>query len=88
MSQRHQADIKDDRNFFCSELVAKCLKVLGVLKDLKKSCTSYYPSHFEDNQKVELDLKEGVSLSPTFNLLVDREYFYNSFDHLSERSVN
>jgi hypothetical protein len=29
-----QANIQEDRQFFCSELVAKAYKVLGVMKDL------------------------------------------------------
>ena len=82
MSQKRQADIQDDRAFFCSELAAKCLKVLGVMKDLQKSCTLYYPVHFEDGQAVESDLKDGVTLSPTFNILVDRDYFYHSYHQL------
>lgn len=48
-SQNNQAYIKDDRQFFCSELVAKSLKVLGLMKHLEKSCTLYYPGCFEEN---------------------------------------
>ena len=34
LSLSKQANISADRQFFCSELVAKAFKVLGVLKDL------------------------------------------------------
>lgn len=47
VSQSLQAHISDDRKFFCSELVAKSFKVLGLMKDLSKSSTRYYPGCFE-----------------------------------------
>jgi hypothetical protein len=38
--------IDEDRTFFCSELVAKAYKVLGIMVDDEKSCSAYYPSSF------------------------------------------
>ena len=35
-----------DRSFFCSELVAKMYKVLGIFKPDSKSSTQYYPHNF------------------------------------------
>ena len=71
LSQGRQAEIKEDRQFFCSELVAKAFKVLGVLKDLQKSCTKYYPGSFEEGQQIDQDLVDGVALSPVINIVVD-----------------
>jgi hypothetical protein len=30
--------VEEDRTFFCSELIAKAFKVLGVIEDDEKSC--------------------------------------------------
>ena len=38
--------IASDRTFFCSELVAKSFKCLGVIEDDLISCTTYHPVHF------------------------------------------
>ena len=38
--------LEDNRTFFCSELVAKTYKMLGLIPDAKKSCSRYYPSSF------------------------------------------
>ena len=61
-------EIMWDRQYFCSELVAKALKILGLFKDRKKSCTQYFPGCFQDGGQLEKDL--NVKLSPTANILV------------------
>ena len=38
--------IDEERTFFCSELVAKAFKVLGILENDTKSCSQYFPHHF------------------------------------------
>ena len=38
--------IDEDRKFFCSELIAKAYKVLGILDDNGRASSSYYPSSF------------------------------------------
>ena len=38
--------IDEDRTFFCSELIAKAYKVLGIIKDDEKASSQYYPHHF------------------------------------------
>ena len=35
-----------DRTFFCSELIAKTFKVLGIIENDSISCANYYPVHF------------------------------------------
>lgn len=37
---------EQDRNFFCSELIAKAFKQMNMLSNKKKSCTQYYPRDF------------------------------------------
>ena len=53
--------------------MAKAFKVLGVMRDMEKSCTEYYPGSFEYGQKVEQDLIDSASLGPIMNLLVDSD---------------
>ncbi|CAD8091855.1 unnamed protein product [Paramecium sonneborni] len=47
------------RTFFCSELVAKAYKEMGLL-DPVKSCTQYYPKDFTSEKK--LQLLDGATL--------------------------
>ena len=41
------------------------------MKDLKKSCTQYYPGSFEEGQKIDKDLVDEACLGPVMNILVD-----------------
>ena len=54
-------DVKEERGYFCSELVAKALKSVGLL-DEKRSSGRYWPVDF--CEKSELKLKKGASLGP------------------------
>ena len=38
--------ISEDRTFFCSELVAKSFKILGIIEDRGESSALYLPKHF------------------------------------------
>ena len=52
------ATIAEDRTFFCSELVAKAYKCMGILPDDKAS-SNYYPNWFSSEKKLPL-LKDAV----------------------------
>ena len=57
----------------CSELVAKSLKVLSVIKDPKGS-KNYMPGSFAPKEQggfIDDMLKDDVSLGPPLNILVD-----------------
>ena len=57
--------INKDRTFFCSELVAKAFKELGIRKTTGKSSTKFYPKHFASDFKKDdsyLELSEGVTI--------------------------
>ena len=54
------ADIKEDRTFFCSELVAKAYKSMGIL-ETQKSSAKYWPADFSTEK--DLQLVQGISLS-------------------------
>jgi len=47
------AEISEDRQFFCSELVAKAFKVLNVLKNPEKGSNNYYPSSFDIGESID-----------------------------------
>ena len=55
-------DIPSDRTFFCSELVAKSFKCLGVIENDEKSCSQYHPVHFSQPGDKVLKLTAGTSI--------------------------
>ena len=73
-----QSNIEKTRTFFCSELIAKAFKVLGVMKDPDaKSCTSYFPGSFAPEAFggcIDSELSDDVSLGPALNILVDARH--------------
>ena len=54
--------IDQDRTFFCSELVAKAFKLLGVIQDDETSCTQFYPHHFSAKGDSFLKLTPGTTI--------------------------
>ena len=52
--------IDEDREFFCSELVAKAFKVLGIMKNTSKASGKFYPHHFCMRGDSELELTDGT----------------------------
>jgi hypothetical protein len=53
--------VEEDRTFFCSELIAKAFKVLGVIEDDEKSCAKYFPSSFS-SKSMSLKVKMGLKI--------------------------
>ena len=67
------AFIDEDRTFFCSELVAKAYKVLGVIEDDETSCSSFYPSHFSASKSsTALKFTHNTSLGPELGIFIDK----------------
>ncbi|CAD8084441.1 unnamed protein product [Paramecium primaurelia] len=56
------------RSYFCSELVAKAYKEMGLL-DQVKSSTQYYPNDF--TQEKQLQLLQGATLSPEYLVIFE-----------------
>jgi len=57
--------IKEDRTFFCSELVAKAFKEVGIIENDERACSSFYPKHFASDccdQDQCLKLLPGVTI--------------------------
>ena len=53
--------VEEDRTFFCSELIAKCYKVLGLLKDTNEASSRFHPWHFS-KARDKTDLIDGAVL--------------------------
>jgi len=63
------SEVSQDRVFFCSELVAKAFKVIGVLKDEnERSSGSYLPGSFEQGGTIDSNLEEDVVLGSVLNI--------------------
>lgn len=65
--------VEKEREYFCSELVAKAYKVLGILNHNNKSCTQYYPVCFTPGGQIDKDLASNLKLGPPMNILVNLE---------------
>jgi len=52
--------IDEERTFFCSELVAKAFKVLGIIKNDEISSAQFYPHHFCMRGDSFLKLTDGT----------------------------
>ena len=63
--------ISEERTFFCSELVAKAFKSLGVIADDDTSCAKYFPHHFSSRGDSALKLTPGTVIEPEQMVLVD-----------------
>ena len=69
--------IAADRTFFCSELVAKAFKILGILEDDDTSSAKFYPSHFSTKYDSFLKLTEGTSIESELLVIMDRDDLVN-----------
>ncbi len=63
--------MEEDRTFFCSELIAKAYKVLGVIEDDDKSCAKFYPGCFSSKNNNTLRFKPGMNLESELNIIID-----------------
>ena len=66
-----------DRTFFCSELVAKAFKILGIIEDNKKSSAKYFPGNFTTKSESTLNVTKGTSIETELIVIVDRNDLIN-----------
>jgi hypothetical protein len=59
--------IDEDRTFFCSELVAKCYKVCGIMAPTDEASSNFLPIDFT-SQGTRLKLVPNASLSNEMNI--------------------
>ena len=62
--------IDERRTFFCSELVAKAFKVLGIVKNSNVSCSRFMPGDFSAKSNF-LDPTEGTIIGEEQNVIVN-----------------
>ena len=65
----HHQNIKQ-RKFFCSELIAKAYKQIGILES-DKACHRFMPNNFSSSK--ELTLKNGANLGEELMIVFDEE---------------
>jgi hypothetical protein len=53
--------VEEGRAFFCSELVAKCWKVCGVMKPTDQASSNFLPVNFSQ-LKQTVEITEGIDL--------------------------
>ena len=70
--------INEDRTFFCSELVAKACKVLGILKNTDVSCGRFMPGDFS---------ARASFLNPTDGTLIGEEQRIIVIDKPNEEAI-
>lgn len=54
--------IAEDRTFFCSELLAKAFKCLGIIEDNEINCARFYPHNFGSRGDSMLKLTPGTTV--------------------------
>lgn len=69
-SLQRSDELEENKTYFCSELVARLYKELGLF-DSEKASTSYYPVDFSDKVKLKF-AKPGVSLSNEIIISFDK----------------
>ena len=76
-----QRIIEADRTFFCSELVAKAYKILGIIEDDNRSCSKYFPSHFTTKNQDMLHFTQGTTMDSELLVIMNREDLVNTTDY-------
>lgn len=66
-----EMNIEEGRTFFCSELVAKAYKVLGIIEDDDTSCTQFYPVHFSQEGDHFLKVTKDTEIGPEMQIIID-----------------
>ena len=69
--------IDEDRTFFCSELVAKAYKVLGIIPDDDVACSRYFPASFSSSSTA-LKFNPGLSLEGELSIVVGGNSYIES----------
>ncbi len=60
----------ETRTFFCSELIAKAYKVLGIIEDDDKASSNFFPGSFSSKSSA-LKFKSGMYLEQELNIVVE-----------------
>ena len=69
--QNQNQMIDDQRTFFCSELVAKAFKILGIIENDEVSCGQFFPHHFSARGSSILHLTPGTESHEEKEIIID-----------------
>jgi len=75
--------ISEDRTFFCSELIAKAFKCLGIIVDDDINCARFYPHNFSSRGDSMLKFTQGTTCDEEQQVIVDDKDLENE-DYLDE----
>lgn len=67
--------IDADRTFFCSELVAKAFKLLGIIENDETSCTQFLPHHFSSRGGDFLKCTPGTKINDEMHIIMNHGDF-------------
>ena len=62
---------EDERTYFCSELIAKAFKAIGILQDDDTACSKFYPNHFSARGDSFLNMEQGNKMSEEMQIIID-----------------
>ena len=65
--------IDTSRTFFCSELVAKAFKTLGIMVDNNTACSQFYPHHFGARGESILKLTQNTEIEPEMQVILSEK---------------
>ena len=63
--------IDESRTFFCSELVAKAYKELGILENDNTSCAKFFPHDFSAKGDSFLKFTEGTVIEEELQVILE-----------------
>ena len=69
--------ISEDRTFFCSELLAKAFKCLGIIEDDDTNCARFMPHNFSSRGDKMLKLTPGTTVEEEQQIIVDNNDLFN-----------
>lgn len=64
--------IDESRTFFCSELVAKAFKELGILMNDNTSCAKFFPHDFSAKGDSFLKFTPGTIIEEELQVILDK----------------
>ena len=64
--------VRNDRSFFCSELVAKALTLHGMIEDDDRSCALFYPQHFSSSNNEFFKIMPEVSIEAEKDIMLEK----------------
>jgi len=65
--------INKNRAFFCSELVAKAFKILGIIENDNTPCNRFFPHHFSTGYDKSIKFTKGTTIENECQIIMENE---------------